>query len=418
MATPKGPNKMAKGEGSVYLRTSDNRWCGTLSLPDGPNGERRRKTVTAKTEKEALKKLADERKQLRAHGDIPTKTQTFGSWANVWFESIAVKKVRPRTAATYRTYLEQYILPVIGDVQLVKLTPAHVRRVHAFVDGKGLSSTTVLQAHRIIAVCLKYAEREGRVSSNVANLTDAPLKARKTLAVLTAEDGVKVLQTVAGERLGSRWAAALLTGARQGELLGLELDRVTDVLDVSWQLQRLSWEHGCKTPCKKARAADCPDKKITTPGNWESRRLDGGLWLARPKTSRSERLIQLVDPLRSIIEQRISVAATEPNPHGLMWTADPKANRSGILQPLDGSPIDPSRDNKAWHDVLARAGVKDARLHDARHTTASLLLKAGVPERVIMQILGHSTYVVTRQYQDVDVEQLTAAMKALSSQIS
>jgi integrase len=151
------------------------------------------------------------------------------------------------------------------------------------------------------------------------------------------------------------------------------------------------------------------------PADWEHRHLTGGLWLSRPKSEAGYRIIPLVEPLRQIIEQRAQIARTEPNPHGLLWTADPKQDKRGIPQPLDGSPIDPSTDNAAWHEVLKRAGVADARLHDARHTTASLLLKAQVPEPIIMKILGHNSYAVTRDYQNVDREQLTAAMTSMSA---
>src|SRR5690606_26607949 len=97
------------------------------------------------------------------------------------------------------------------------------------------------------------------------------------------------------------------------------------------------------------------------------------------------------------------------------WTADPKRDKQGTVLPLDGSPIDPRNDSVAWHGILARAGVPDARLHDARHTTASLLLAAGVPEKVIMEIMGHNSYVVTRGYQNVDRAHLNKAMTAISA---
>ncbi|KRC52150.1 hypothetical protein ASE16_03630 [Leifsonia sp. Root227] len=151
------------------------------------------------------------------------------------------------------------------------------------------------------------------------------------------------------------------------------------------------------------------------PDDFEYRHLQGSIWLTRPKSDSGWRIIPLVEPLRSFIELRISTAVTEPNPHGLVWTADPKRDKRGNLLPLDGAPIQPSHDNKAWHAVLARAGVPDARLHDARHTTASLLLKAGVPERVIMEILGHNSYAVTMKYQHVDKAQLSRAMEDLSA---
>lgn len=412
-STPRG-----KGQGAVYQRASDNLWIGSIELPS-PDGKRRRKVVTGKTETEAKRKLNLAKDALERHGDLPTAGQTLEQWLNVWFESIASKKVRPKTAATYRTLLERHIIPTIGKVRLDTLTPAHVRRVEAAIVGRGLSSTTAAQAHRILAVALKYAEREGRVTRNAATLTDAPRKAVRTLGVLTAADGIKVLHTVAGDRLGSRWAAALLTGGRQGELLGLELDRVGDTLDLSWQLQRLSWEHGCEKACGAKRGSECLERTITAPADWERRYLTGGLWLSRPKSAAGWRIIPLVDPLREIIARRVEAVSAEPNPFGLLWTSDPKhVPGRDTYYPLDGSPIDPAQDNRAWHQVLERAGVGQVRLHDARHTTASLLLDAGVSEPVMMKILGHSSVAVTRGYQNIDSRQLTDALTALSSRLA
>jgi integrase len=429
------PNKRSKGQGSVYYRASDNRWCGTLALPS-PDGRRRRKTVTVNpeglTEQQAIKKvealLLIQLRKLKAEGDIATSTQTLGSWIDVWFRTIALKKVRPKTAATYRSLIETHIKPAIGSVQLAKLTPTHVRRVEERItttlknknnpDLGYLSSTTAMQAHRIVAVALKYAEREGRVTKNVATLTDAPRRARRDLTILTADDAMKVLLTVRDDRLRSRWAAAFYTGARQGELLGLEFDRVTDELDLSWQLQRLSWEHGCGGGCGHKSGTGCPKRKVTFPPDWDHRYLHGGFWLSRPKSQAGYRIIPLVDPLRGMIEQRIADASTEPNPHGLLWTSNPKRNpaHTGML-PLDGLPIDPSWDNKEWHRVLARAGVPDARLHDARHTAASMLRKAGVPIGTITLLLGHSTQAMSEAYIDTDREQTRAAMVSLSRQL-
>ncbi len=429
-ATPRG-----KGQGAVYQRASDSYWIGAVELPPRWNGTkmvRRRKPVVVsprdsngnlltrdQAERQVIRKMNKIKDDLERHGDLPTAGQTLEQWLNVWYESIASKKIRPKTAATYRTLLERHIIPTIGKVRLDTLTPAHVRRVEAAIVGKGLSSTTAAQAHRILAVALRYAQREGRVTRNAATLTDAPRRAVRNLGILTAADGIKVLHTVAGDRLGSRWAAALLTGGRQGELLGIERDRVGETLDLSWQLQRLSWEHGCKKPCGAKRGSECPDRMITAPADWERRYLTGGLWLSRPKSAAGWRIIPLVDPLREIIARRVEAAAGEPNPFGLLWTSDPKhVPGRDTLYPLDGSPIDPAHDNRAWHDVLTRAGVGQVRLHDARHTTASLLLDAGVSEPVMMKILGHSSVTVTRGYQNIDARQLTDALTALSSKLA
>ncbi|MET0716230.1 MAG: site-specific integrase [Mycetocola sp.] len=434
MTAAKTPNKRDKGEGTIYKRKSDGMWCASLDL-EPINGKRRRKVVLARTEAEAKLKLKEVKRKLAKDGDVITGNMTTAAWLNVWFETIALKKIRPKTAATWRGLIQNHMIPSIGKVQVAKLTPAHVRKMHAAIMDKGLSSTTALQAHRVLTTALKYALRDKKVTENVATLTDAPKKAKSELAVLTAMDGVKVIQSVADDRLGSRWAAALFTGARQGELIGLEIDRIVTLydedlgreitcLDLSWQLQRLSWEHGCGKPtgtevvkgkdgkpdrirntftCGRVRGADCIKRKLTAPADWEHRHLRGGLWLSRPKSSAGWRIIPLVEPLKGIIERRMQIAQAEGNKYGLLWTDE------------HGQPLDPKYDNYAWHDILDAAGVKQARLHDARHTTASLLLAAKVPEMIITKILGHSSYATSKGYMNVDIMQLDSGLSRMSA---
>jgi integrase len=66
-----------------------------------------------------------------------------------------------------------------------------------------------------------------------------------------------------------------------------------------------------------------------------------------------------------------------------------------------GEPLVPSTDYDAWKQLLTDAKVRDGRLHDARHTAATVLLILGVPERVVMQIMGWSSTAMAARYQHV-----------------
>jgi integrase len=82
----------------------------------------------------------------------------------------------------------------------------------------------------------------------------------------------------------------------------------------------------------------------------------------------------------------------------------------------DGRPFDPDQVSREWRDVLARVGVdKNVRLHDLRHTAVDLLLMAGVPEDVVMEIVGHSTRATTRAYKSRNSPRVRAAMEQLSA---
>jgi len=424
-------NKRPKG-GPWYQRKSDGLWCAPIELGT-VNGVRKRYVVTAATEAQVKKKYREAVLKKDAGTLITARSITLSSWMDTWFDEVRKKKIKPRTAAGYRSKIK-YIKDAIGHVRLDKLSPDDVAALEDhIVDTLQLSSTSALQAYWILAGALKHAVRRGKIASNPASNVDPPSKAAGEITILTPLDAFQALTIAASERLGSRWAAAFYTGARQGELLGLTLDRIIPYidedgdeqweLDLSWQLQRISWEHGCVDgACGRKRGTDCPQRTYIFPPDWEHKHLEGGLYLARPKSEAGKRRIPLVEPLREVILRRAEAARVEPNPHGLLWTADRKYSKGGRaddrkLLELDGSPIDPSRDNAAWHDLLVRAGVNSAPLHAARHTTASLLLIAGVSETIIKKILGHSTFVMSQRYMNVDRKQMADGMKALSAQM-
>ena len=389
-----------QGEGALFRVPADKSkplkyWQATIELPT-LDGGRRRKFIRAKDQRELLKKVDAARKALRERGDLHTADMTAAQWFTYWFNEIVVTKNRPKTAAGYKSVIFGHIIPVIGKVKLEKLTPEHVRRVTNSITAAGGSPTYALNAHRIMSRALEVALREGRVGRNVAKLMDAPRKASYDADAFDVNEAIKVLQHVATDTvMGARWATSLLTGARRGEVIGLELDRVGDDLDLSWQLQRIIWSHGCGPHttgddgkpvyrCGWKRGTDCPDRKIIVPADYEYRHIEGGLYWTRPKSNAGWRIIPLVDPLRSIIERR--VATIPPNPHGLLFT-------------LNNNPIDPDQDTARWKKVLAETGIeKDVVLHGLRHTVADLLYAAEVPEDVIVQILGHSTRATTRGY--------------------
>lgn len=393
-----------KGEGGVYRVPADKtkplkHWTGTVELPPGANGERRRKVIRRKNKAELLRELGALRADLQLRGDLPTAGMTVEKWFRYWLDDIAAKNVRPNTLDGYRRTTENHIIPAIGKIRLEKVSPANVRRVHDAILDKGLSSTTALLAHRTLSVSFKAAVREGRIGRNPATLTDAPRKAATALQALDLPEAIQLLGHLADDPQGALWATVLLTGARRGEVIGLERDRVGDVLDLSWQMLRL----------KKTDVDGKPD----VPADYEYRHLTGGLYLTRPKSSTSWRVIPLIDPLRSILEKHMR--ETPENEWGLVFLR-PKGDNN-THKTARARPYSPDQAGKDWRKVLASAAIdKDVRLHDGRHTTVDLLYAAGVPDDLIKEIVGHSTRTMTQAYKSLrNRERLTSAMEQFSA---
>jgi len=412
------------GSGALY-QDARGFWTATVELPPATDGKRRRKVIRAKDKGVAQAKLRELRRELDRAGDLATSSPTVETWMRTWLDRIARPRLKPNTLTTYRGQVDRYIIPAIGRIRLDKLTPAHVRRVHDLASD-GRSSTTALQAHRILAKALKDAEREGRVTRNVAALVDAPRKAASTRGALTVGEARALLLSVSDDaHAAARWSVALLAGLRQGEALGLtrtmvDLERVAigpdgqpvpaPVITVSWQLQRLRWEHGCgpgpKTkanpwPCGRRRAGSCPQRHVDIPPDQEVRQVYGGLWLTRPKSRAGWREVPVAPHLRAVLERYFE--QMPPGDEGL------------IFHRPDGHPIDPSDDAEAWDRALKAAGLPDVPLHSARHTTATLLHALGVSERVRVTVLGHSSATVTAGYTHVTDAEAAEGMGRLGA---
>lgn len=391
--------------GQPYQRASDGMWCVSIELP-GTGTKRRRKVIVRARKADVIDAARDARKELARTGDLPTASPTLAGWLDGWIDRRAKSRLKPRTAADYRSVIALYLAPSIGRVRLDKLTPDHVQRMHDYVTGElGLSSTTALKAHRVLAKALTDAERAGKVQRNVATLLDAPTRAFRPRPALSADEAVALLRSVAGTPAAARWGVALLAGLRQGEALGLTRDAVDleqGVITVSWQLQRLAWEHGCAKPCGSSPAR-CPERTVTIPPDQEATRVHGGLWLTRPKSRTGWRQVPIAPPL--LVELARHLDGAPAGPHGLIFT---RTTAAGVLRAMDPSP-----DAKAWDAACRAAGIRDVPLHSARHTCSTLLAFLGVDEHIRMQILGHSSATVTRAYTHVTTEDAREGMRAL-----
>ncbi|MGN6523269.1 MAG: tyrosine-type recombinase/integrase [Actinomycetes bacterium] len=412
-ATPKTARR-DRGEGGLRQRP-DGLWEGTVDLGYGGDGKRRRKYVYSKDYKKAVAKLRAARRQAEdTAGAMPTAGQTVESWLRHWLDDIAAPRLKPRALQGYRTAVHRHLIPHIGARRLTALQPQHVRDLHRALEQVPLAAGTILKAHRVLAKALTDAQREGRVARNVATLVDAPRKSTADQQVLTVEDALTLLRATRGTPAGSRWGAALFLGARQGECLGLEWDRVDlddGVADLSWQLQRLGYVHGCQTgrpadgepwACGRRFAGDCPTARLEVPAGFEHRVLHGALCLTRPKSRAGRRVVVLPRPLLDLLREHRAATTGD----GLVWTTS------------DGRPIDPRADYQAWVDTLAKLKLPPVKLHAARHTTATLLLAAGVDAEVIRSILGHSAVVTTRGYQHVDRTLQTRAAEKLGQALA
>jgi integrase len=375
--------RRGQGEGSLYQRSSDGMWCAMIELPPGPDGNRRRKMIVRKAKGKAIEALREMQDDLAKRGDLVTYSGTLGEWLDYWLDNISARRNSPGTVVNQRGHIDNWIKPAIGRRPMSKLGPDHVREVHRAIE-KGSDSTTLGWAvHTTLAKALKDAYREQRIRSNPCDVVDRPRVVTKTQKALTLEQAVRLLQILSERPDGALWATYLLTGARRGEILGLEAERIGSVLDISWQLQYVK-------DVTKARA------------DYECRHVEGSLYLTRLKTKKP-RVVPLVEPLRSILARHLN-GRTE----GLVFTGP------------DGGALGPDKVTARWKDLLAEASLPtDVVLHGTRHTTVDLLRAAKVPLEITQEIVGHSSRAMTEHYLSPgNLPILTEAMEKMSALIS
>lgn len=388
-----------KGEGSLH-KNSNGLWEVKIELPRDRDGKRRRKVVRRKSKSDAIQVLRELKAELAKTGDLATSSVTLEAWSEHWLTERA-KKLAPNTVNGYRVAFRDYINPLLGKRKLDKLTPQDIKHLHDTIQEtpkdkalrslsdppegtEYLSSTYALLVHNALSGSLKMAVREGKLSRNVCELVDKPSKRHTTEEVLTLEEAIKLIGYLTTHPDGALWTTYLLTGARRGEIIGLEVDRVMeDHLDLSWQTQRIT-------------------DRESAPKDHEYRHIGKSLYLARPKSKAGWRAPPLVPELAELLRREIG-------------------NRTdGLVFLRDGDPWDPADASKEWKVILAGAGVNEkVKLHGARHTAVGLLYELGVSEATIMQIVGHSTVSVTRRYgQAGNKRAMQDAMKKLSGALS
>lgn len=394
-------NPRAKGTGSVF-ELPNGKWRGQYPAGYTAGGARRYVTVTGKSEKDAATKLRAKINEIEAHG-IPRSGAagiTVRKWSEEWLP-IYRKRVSPNRWTDARGVVRRYIVPTIGHKRLSSLTPPDVRLVHAAVEGAGRSLYTSLRAHDVLMVMLKDAGRDGlRVPGNVLTVKrpGTPESERDALPIPHA---VALLKVAASRPDGSMWVAAFLQGLRSGEVRGLTWDRVDfdrRLIDVSWQLQAVPYED---------RAAGT----FRIPDGYLCRQLVGQMHLVRPKTKKSKRVLPLVPWMFDALKRW--QACAPPNRFGLVWTRD-------------GEPIRKHDHLDSWAALQDAAGVKREdehggtrryTLHEARHTTATLLLRNGVDAHVVTSILGHSKITTSRGYQHVSLDMEMAALEQVAAML-
>jgi integrase len=348
--------KRASGESSIY-RDEDGRWHGFVSMGKKENGRRDRRHVSGAKRADVVAKVrAIEAKRDAGVVDAAGRAPTVGEWLDHWLDNIAARKVRARTLESYRSTVRLHLRPGLGHHRLDRLQPEHLERLYAALADKGLSPASILRAHRVLSRALRVASQRAKVARNVATLVDPPaVKRPQTALPLSAQEARKVMAAAQAHRNAARWTVALAVELRQSEALGLrwaDVDLEKGALSVRRGLHRVGGQ---------------------------------GLVYEEPKADRSRRIVALPAPLVEALGAHRAAQLEERIAAGPLWQ-----DHDLVFAQPNGRPIERKSDWRSWKALLREADVRVVRLHDGRHTAATLLLSEGVHPRVVMEVLGHA----------------------------
>jgi integrase len=283
-----------------------------------------------------------------------------------WLPAQKSRQLRPATLAQYSAVADHWIIPRIGEVKVAGLTPAVVNEM---VEGmrteksargrKGLSARSTQLAVGVLKSACTWAVNNGLMGRNPLAGVQRPKVIGTPMKSWTEDQARRFLVATKGDRLGFAWALLLTRGLRRGELCGLrwaDVDLDGGVLTVN-----------------RTRVV-----------------VDGKTIDSSPKTAAGRRPVPLDASLVGILKSHKARQARERLSAGEAYL-----DGDYLLANELGGPYHPDTVSHRFDDAVTTSGLPRIRLHDSRHTAASLMLAAGTPTKVVSDLLGHASPTIT-----------------------
>lgn len=315
---------------------------------DPATGQRRRIYKAVRGNKTQAKQVMDQLlAELQQGTYVKPEKITLAEYLNEWLETACKPRLAPKTIEGYATCINRHIGPALGQIYLSDLQPMHIQMLYTDLLNKGLSKRTVELVHTVLRAGLKQAVKWQMIPRNPADATEPPRPQRREMQALGPQELQRILDAAAESPIADVVLLAAYTGMRRGEILALrweDVDLQNKVIFVQRNLVRVNQETIIKTP----------------------------------KTQRGSRRIPIDDEIVSALRRLRSVSQSD-------W----------VFSRKDGSPLDPSTVTHQFKRIARQAGFPSLRLHDLRHTYATILLTQGVQAKVVQELLGHESITTT-----------------------
>jgi integrase len=351
--------RRGNSEGSIY-KTKDGRWRGEISLGYSPEGKPIRKIIYGKDQAEVIDEFKRSGKKQSTGRKVHPSKQTVADFLNGWLEDIVKLENRAQTYRSYEWIVRVHLIPGLGKLTLEKL---HPQVLQAFIKGRtkaGLSPATVKHINATLRAALTQAKTWRLVDENVAKLVTLPRAVKYKPTFLSPDQAKAFLLFTADHRQEALFSVALSLGLRRGEIVGLrwqDIDLAAGMLRVTHSLERIK---------------------------------GSGLQLGDLKSENAQRALRL--PQVCVL----ALARQKENQRKAReWCGARWKETDFVFTTSVGTPMQPEMVTREFKRAIAASGLPDMRLHDLRHSCATLLLAQGVHPKLVQETLGHSTYQLT-----------------------
>jgi integrase len=349
-------NRRGRGDGSVKRR-ADGRWEGSVEVSIYGTG-RRRKYVYGRTKAEVADRLRAVQHGIDEGLPVIDERVTVAKFLQTWLDQVVKPARGHATWQGYEVNVRRHIIPLIGNRTLAKLSPADIQALVNIKRDEGLAPRTVQYVHATIRAALGVAVRWGIIARNVATLVEPVSVRRAPVVPFSIEEVEAILQAATEDRFGAFYTVALAIGLRPSEALGLKWADI-DFSEGTVRVQRVI-------------------------------ERSGGTWTFKEPKSRTSR--------RTITLPQVCAEQLMAQRHRQLFerrSAETWQDNDLVFCTPTGEPLDRSELSRRFAKLQEKAGVKHHRLYDCRHTAASFLLAQGVAPRVVMEVLGHSSFALT-----------------------
>lgn len=328
---------------------------------DPATGKRKQQWVSSKgTKKDAEKRLAELLHQIDSGTFLKPTKITVTEYLERWLKDYVRANLAPRTAEGYEHIMHHHLIPSLGSIVLTQLKPEHLQRYYSEKLSSGLSAQTVRHHHTALHKALQTAVEWDLLARNVADAVSAPRVQHTEMQTWNENDVALFLEAAKDSYYYTLFYTALFTGMRRSEYLALRWSDLDLLLCQAYVSRSLHVLKGSQVVFRS------------------------------PKTAKGRRMIALSPSLALVLREHLEKAKLERAMLGLSL----KDDNLVFCQP-DGNPLLPNTITHAWIKLVRRTGLKPIRLHDARHTHASLMLKQGAHPKIVQERLGHASIQIT-----------------------